>query len=228
MHGDLGEGDHSGDAEHIANRGPAGIGRTIGKRLLAIVGDGKSASVEDLIGLGFQVPNLSQTLAAPILAKGPEALAQAMATAKNQATRRQAAGFLATLALQGRNDVASAVTAAYQFDPESRAIPWRGGPLFVPAISWKKTEAHDLARNLIKWFVFCERYDLNAEKRQLHNNLRSIQLARAAGYRPASTPALDEWLKAWKQAYGTSELSEILQEQGIAKEPKYLEILKGR
>ena len=56
------------------------LGRTIGKRLLPIVGDGKSASIEQLIGLGSQVPNLSQILAAPILVKGPEALAQAMAT----------------------------------------------------------------------------------------------------------------------------------------------------
>jgi len=210
------------------------LGRPIGKRLVALLGtgsEGGSTPVADLIQLSLKIPELQPTLASPILASQPEALVQAMATAEDQQVRRQAAGYLATLAGQGNTQVAAAVGKAYRFDPEAQAVPWHGGPLFVPGIRWQeqKEEARALAEDLIKWFLFCERNSLTAEMRQLHNNLRSLQLAKAAGYQSPGWREVGilEWLTVWGQAVGMESLKKLLEEQGVAREARYVEILEG-
>jgi hypothetical protein len=216
--------------------GMPALGRPIGKRLVGLLGTGGAGdsanAVADWIQLSIKIPALQQTLATQILASPPEALVQAMATAKDQQVRRQAAAYLATAAAQGNTQVATAVVKVYRFDPEARAVPWHGGPLFVPGIQWQsqKAEARALAEHLIKWFVFCDRNTLSAEMRQLHNNLRSLQLARAAGYPSRGGSDIEAWLKAWGQVAGVEGVEgvkKILEEQGVAREPRYVEILEG-
>ena len=58
-------------------------------------------------------------------------------------------------------------------------MPWEGGPLFVPALQWKREDARDLAWELLAWMVFAERRDLGNLHSQIQNNLRSLQLAAA-------------------------------------------------
>ena len=86
-----------------------------------------------------------------------------------------------------------------------------------------------MSHELLSWYVFCDRHGRSAEKTQLHNNLRSVQLAQAAGYKSPGwrEASIEEWLRTWKAAFGTVVLSEILQEQDVATVPKYLNVLEG-
>ena len=221
----------SGDLAALAKSVPElpALGRPIGKRLAAVFAGDNSASVNDLIRLGLDVPELQAALASPILAGGAESLVQAMVTGQG-AVRRQAAAYLATLAGQGETTrVATATVAAYRYQVAAISVPWRGGPLFVPSIAWPKKEARDLAESLVKWLLFSERSELVREKRQLHNNLRSLKLATAAGYvSPGFRQAgIDEWLTAWGRAFGRENVKELLEEQGVARDERYVRVLEG-
>lgn len=205
------------------------IGRPIGKRLLALLAQDRPASAETLIDLSLKVPTLQGALAAPILAAGPERLVAAMRTAEDANVRRQAAAYLATLAGDRVAEVAAAVVEAYRFDVEATAVPWKGGPLFVPGIAWPQADARKLAGNLLRWLLLCDRRELTAEQRQIHNNLRSLQLARAAGYQSPGwrEVGIEDWLGVWGKAFGRAEVLALLKEQGVAEVPKYASVLDG-
>jgi hypothetical protein len=64
------------------------------------------------------------------------------------------------------------------------------------------------------------------EQTQIHNNIRSLGLARAAGYQSPGwqdVPTV-EWLVVWGNAVGRDEVFEMLQDQGV--ESKYGEVLE--
>ena len=116
---------------------------------------------------------------------------------------------------------------AYQFDPDADDVAWRGGPLFVPGINWQRDDARALAADLIAWHVWCDRHNRDAEKRQIHNNLRSVALARAAGYERPRFQYSDTaaWLTTWGRAFGKDTLRELLEIQQVAEVPKYAKVL---
>jgi len=204
------------------------IGRPIGLRLVAELGKkGNDATAEDLLNVTLRVPQLQKSLAPAILAKGADSLAVALVTAKNQNVRRQAAAYLGALAAKGEDAVPAVVIKAYKFDPKAKDVPWTGGPLFIPGIQWKKDDAKALVGNLIAWYLWCDRNNKKTHHNALHNNLRSLQLAAAAGYQPSGRAVPDQWLAAWGRAVGKAELEKILKAQGVDKETRYKKILDG-
>jgi hypothetical protein len=189
-------------------------------------GEGE-VSVEKLLTTTMKVPQIQQALVPAILAKGADALVKVMTSASDQNVRRQATAYLGTLAVQGDDSASKAVLQAYHFDPDADDVPWKDGPLFVPGINWQKDDARALAGNLIAWHVWCDRHGRDAEKRQIHNNLRSVALARAAGYgRPrfeySDTAA---WLTIWGKALGRDAVNELLEIQLVTDVPKYAKVL---
>ena len=66
---------------------------------------------------------------------------------------------------------------------------------------------------------------------QIYNNLRSVQLARAAGYRMPgwnqSNPAAI-WLATWKSVVGAKRIRAILRQQGVADQEPYRAIIRGQ
>ena len=203
------------------------LGRPIGMRLVEKLNGAGDVSVEKLLTTTMKVPQIQQALAPAILAKGAAALVKVMTSANDQNVRRQATAYLGTLAVQGDDSVPKAVVQAYQFDPEADDVTWRGGPLFVPGINWQKDDARALAGNLIAWHLWCDRHGRDAEKRQIHNNLRSIALARAAGYERPRFQYSDTvaWLTTWGKALGKDAVSELLEIQQVADVPKYANVL---
>jgi hypothetical protein len=200
------------------------LGRPIGMRLVEGLKSEKDFSVEDVIAVTIKVPTLQQALAASIMASGAKDLTKVMLTADDQNVRRQAAGYLGALANQGNGkEVAEAVANAVKFDVQAGEVPWDGGPLFVPGISWGKEDAKNLAGNLVKWFLWADINKKDDAKRQIHNNIRSLGLAQAAGY---NSPGWDDvsavqWLQAWGKAFGKSEVQAILKEQGVLDNGRY-------
>jgi hypothetical protein len=222
----------SDDLLKLANLIPQfpALGRPIGLRLVAELGKkGNDVTAEDLLNVTLRVPQLQKSLAPAILAKGADSLATALVTAKNQNVRRQAAAYLGTLAAKGEDAVPAVVVKAYQFDAKAKDVPWTGGPLFIPGIQWKKDDAKALVGNLIAWFLWCERNNKKTHHTALHNNLRSLQLAAAAGYTSPGfqQTGTDRWLTIWGQAVGKAELEKLLKAQGAEQEPRYKKILDG-
>ncbi len=91
----------------------------------------------------------------------------------------------------------------------------------------EKPDARALAGNLIAWHVWCDRHGRDAEKRQIHNNLRSIALARAARYERPQFQYSDTaaWLTTWGKALDKDAVSELLKIQKVADVPKYANVL---
>lgn len=211
-------------ANYIAQLPP--IGRPLSERILALQSVDGGSSVEDLLRLSNQLPQLQGALAESIVAGGADPLVETMLIAADQTVRRMAAGYLGTLATQGDKGVASAVIDGYWFDRHARNVPWRGGPLYVPALGWEKDDAQALSRNLIQWLVFCDRKGLDNEMRQIHNNLASVQLSRAAGYGFSRSGEPRGWYASWGQANGREALEMIFEEQGVASDERFRRILK--
>ena len=200
-------------------------------RLVEKLGEGEGASAEGLLAVSLQVSQLQAALAPAILATGADGLTEAMATAKDQNVRRQAAGYLGTLAQQGSKDeVAKAVVKQFTFDPMAKDVPWKNGPLFLPGIQWDKENAKAVVGNLVKWHLWCDINKKSAEQNQIHNNIRSLGLANAAGYQSpgfGNNIGTVQWLQTWGKAFGKEELTGILEEQKVLDNDKYAAMLKG-
>ena len=207
------------------------LGRPIGMRLVEkMSGENANVNVEKVIGVTQKVPQLQQALAPAILAFGPKKIARAVYQGKDQNTRRLAASYLGALAQQGQlSEVMEIVNETLVFDGASAKIPWSGGPLFVPGVNWTKDGARELVGNLIRWNVWCENNGKSQELRQIHNNIRSLGLASAAGYNSPGWNVQDAsaWLRVWGETMGSDEVRAILKEQGLLKEAKYQALLNS-
>ena len=212
------------------------IGRPIGLRLVEKLKEkGDDTTAEDILNVTVTVPQLQQSLAPAVMAQGADSLVNAMASAKNQNVRRQAAAYLGTLAQKGDKKVAGKVVEKYAFDAKAKDVPWKGGPLFVPGLQWDKENARALVGDLVAWHLWAERNKanngnaMNALQTQIHNNLRSIQLARVAGYQSPGfqNVSTDRWLQTWGGTIGKDGLEKLLKAQGVDQEPRYKKILDG-
>lgn len=202
--------------------------RPFGLRVTKLASESKDA--EALIKATIGNWQLQQALAEAILASGVEPLLAAMTRSSDLQVRMQAAGYLGTLAqrqgMAGNELVGDAVAKAYAFDPDAKDVPWAGGPLYVPNIGWDRAFALKLTRNLVSWWVWCDRKDRKAEKTQIHNSLNSIAIAGQVGY-PVDWGPEPNWLERWGRAAGKKEVRAILEKQGIESDPRWKRIVEG-
>ncbi|MEE2828784.1 MAG: hypothetical protein VX498_06330, partial [Myxococcota bacterium] len=191
--------------------------RPLGLRATTLI-DADSSTV-DLLVLSEATPALQQALAEPILARGAPALLDVMFNHPTTKTRRTAAAYLGTLAARDRS-VAARVAEAYAYDPSAKKVPWSGGALYVPNLTWQAKEARLLVGHLVAWHLYCDRNGQSDEKRQVYNNLRSVQLHRPAGM-PWPSDDTPELLRQWGSVVGMSAVRKMLQVQGVADNPRY-------
>jgi len=206
--------------------------RPLGMGIAAALADDKSPKdVGKLLQIAANNRQLQRVLTPAILAFGAKPLVKAMVTYKDQRVRRQAAAYLATVAQKGDDSVALEVMKAYTFNVQANAVPWDGGALFLPSLNWKKYKggfiARELVANLISWHVWCDVRKKSGIQKQIHNNLRSLNLARAAGYRSPgwSSAPTDKWLKIWGEANGKKALKDLLLKQGYGTYREYRHVL---
>ncbi len=114
-----------------------------------------------------------------------------------------------------------------QFDSMSHEVPWDNGPLFLPGIQWSQENARELVGQLIRWNLWCDIKSKSEEQKQIHNNIRSLGLARAAGYQSPGWNEVDciAWLKSWGAVVGRDGIEAILKEQGVDRNDKYAGVL---
>ncbi len=204
------------------------LGRPIGMRIVEAMAEDKEASAEDVLKVTLRVGQLRQALAPSILAFGPEKLTEAMVTADDVNVRRQAAAYLGTLYNQGKpKEVVKAVVEAVKFDAQAEEVPWDGGALFIPGIRWGKEDARALVGHLVRWHLWSDIHKENQNKQQIHNNIRSLGLARAAGYQSPgwNNVGTNQWLIAWGKCMGKDEIKKILEEQDVLDKDRYSSVL---
>ena len=201
------------------------LGRPIGMRLVEqMATDGDSADPAKVISVTVQVPQLQRGLAPAILAFGPQRLTDVMLSGGDNNVRRAAAGYLGAIANQGNGpEVADSVSAALAFDVQEDEVPWTGGALFIPGIQWGKEESRELVGHLIRWMVSSDKRGREDEVRQIHNNIRSLGLAQAAGYQSPgwNDTSVRNWLVAWGKAVGREEIAEIMKQLGVMNDREY-------
>ena len=206
------------------------LGRPIGIRIVEKLSkDSDKADPEQVISVTQKVPQLQQALAPTIMMFGAEKLTKVMSTATDQNVRRMAAGYLGSLSQSGDSaKVAKAVIARLKFSGDASDVAWKGGPLFLPGIQWSKEEARELTGNMIQWHLWCDINKKEAEQNQIHNNIRSLGLARAAGYTSPGWRNVGcvQWLEAWKAVVGKEGIESILKEQGVESDEKYSGVIR--
>ncbi len=207
------------------------LGRPIGIRIVEqLTKDSSQADPEKVLAVTQQVPQLQSALAPTIMAFGAGQLTNVMLHAKDQNVRRTAAGYLGALAQQGEaENVAGIVSKELAFDNMAEIVPWNGGPLFLPGIGWSQKDARNLVGQLIRWNLWCDIKGKSEEQKQIHNNIRSLGLAQAAGYQSPgwNEVACTAWLQAWGALVGRTEIKAILEEQGVSDQGDYASVLRN-
>jgi hypothetical protein len=202
--------------------GPA-LARPLEIRALALVEPDSDAGA--LLALWATVPGLQAALAPALTSRPPQELVAAMLTHDNGDARRFAAGLLA--GLDARPELVEAVVEAYRFRPGSEGVLWAGGPLYVPSFGWSAPDARRLIGHLIAWHVYCNERAMTGEQQQIYNNLRSVGLHRVAGY-PRPDTNTRNLLAQFAQVEGVEALRALLEEQGLAEDPRYSGLLGAR
>ena len=185
-------------------------------------------NASQVLEVAWKVPQIAAALAPVITAFAPQELVEVMVEGNDPQVRRMAAGYLGAIAGQGkREEVATSVVESLQFDAMAKDVPWKEGALFLPAISWNKSDATKLVGELVRWMLWCDVNNKQEEKQQIHNNLRSLALAKVAGYKSPGWQEVDTnaWLVAWGSVAGRKGIEEILKEQGLSDSGKYNVVL---
>lgn len=170
-------------------------------------------------------PKLSTSLG-PAVAKSDSAeLAQAMLAAEGLQARRMAAGYLAAQG-QGKTKRAAmnATVDALRFNRKASAVPWSGGPLYIPSIQWERNDAIELVGELVAWHIYCERQGWQAERQKVANNLASVGLTRRAGFGHMGYQS-EQMLLSYGRVAGYQAAQAILVRTRTESQPKYTRVL---
>ena len=154
--------------------------RTLRKRALALAGD---ADLESMLALVRTNPQLGAIVQPVIMASGADSLAKVMIGATDMGVRQTAAAYLASLGARDGASVGAKVVDSYAFDGQARAVPWQGGPLYIPSIPWQRDQARALMTHLVHWLGWATQHKQTAEAQKILINLGSVGLQGAAGVR---------------------------------------------
>ena len=175
--------------------------------------DKKKYTFVQLLNQSTRYWSLRPFLVQKILKYPPQKLAKVLVSPKaNSNIRRAAAGYLGNIARTKPRLVAFAVIQAYKFRKGAKSVPWDRGALFLPYLKWPRDQARELVSELLTWMVWCEFKKQHNQRRQIHNNLRSLQLARMAGYRSPGWRLVSTqyWLQLWKRSATCTGVNKIL------------------
>ena len=206
------------------SRGFPALARPLRLRVQQLVTE--DSDVDGLLSLTSVYPALSDVINPILLKKDSREFSALLMTGSNDIMRRTAAGFLATQARSGgKQEVAEALMERVWFSRRAQEVPWKGGALFVPSIQWDAQQARTFVGELVAWFVFCEKNGLTVERQQIINNLRSVGLVRAAGFRHLGGNA-SRMLREYGRVAGRSALESILVRTGTETRPEFAQILR--
>jgi hypothetical protein len=198
--------------------------RPLGIKLSALLARDKSANrAARLFQAATQIPALRAELQSTILALPSKDLVDALIRGKDNNIRRMGAQYLATVAAK-RKDIPAAVIRALRFSSRAKTPPWGTTmALFLPGMQWPQKEARQLVGQLMRWHLWADINGNSNIQQQIHNNLRSVALIGAAGYRNPGWQAVGtiEWLKIWRAVVGDAAIRQMLREQKVSGVRRY-------
>ncbi len=163
----------------------------------------------DLLELVTRVPELRAELQPEIAALPAKSLLGAMLSSSSTQVRQQAASQLGT---KGKG-TSTLVASALRFDAKAGALPWGGGALYLPSVTWPKKDALAVANHLLRWMLWAEARGDTSGMRVAANNLMSGTIANAAGYSVGNRNAAyttEYWLGIWTKKYGSKAMEKVL------------------
>ena len=207
------------------------IRRPLTMRVTELVGSSARADPAKLMAVAVQDYQLQQVLAPVLMALPNETLLNVMLHDSNQQVRMTAASYLATKGRQpqvtGTPSLAESVVQAFAFQPGAQQVPWAGGPLYIPGITWEKGPATQLVGELIRWYVWADLRGKQDIKQQINNNLNSLGLGNVVGYSAGwSDQGVLGWLKVWQHVAGNAAVRQLLSEQNELNDPKLQSFVK--
>ena len=196
----------------------------LGRRVVTVLSrENSRVFVEKLMYLTRHMADLQSILSTIIMQQKPQDVAWVMLTAEKQEVRLLAAGYLASMGEQSRDErIALEVANMLKFDVEAADVPWANGPLFLPRLRWEHTTAKMLVENLVSWLLWCKRRGKKDVERQIRNNIASQPLARSIGY---NRWRIRDSLVLWGKVVGKKQLERLFKEQGVHEEKYYAGIL---
>jgi hypothetical protein len=188
--------------------------------LLQITPEQGLSTILEIIG-NWQAGELQEALNNLVLETvgpdGAEYLINLSLTSPNQNVRRTAVAFLGSEKI----DSAHARTLfmdALAFDAEKaghKGAPWKGGPLFIPAVTWSKEEARDLICTLNHWMLWAQASGNNEQIQVVRNNLVSVAANHmGAGWNWNATGI--DWAIQWTAKYAIED-GEVTKDTAILK-----------
>lgn len=154
----------------------AAIARPIGLKLNSLMqqSDNSLQSLEAILDVIATNPSSMQVLLMAVTESPADRLVDVMLAANSNEARRYAASCLATKVTQGDKQIGVALNLALAFDSEAKEVPWHHGALFLPWSAGSQTEARELLKNLIAWFMWCHENEKPTEANQIRNNLPNV------------------------------------------------------
>ena len=197
---------------------------------LRLAGDLGAAA---LLTLARDEPSLSVRARNQAQARPVEEIVAAMLEEEDGAVRRDAAALLAELGERG----VPVLVKAMRFDPTGTHVPWRGGPLYLPALPWTELEAAELGAALIAWHHWCSTTSRIAKNRALLAEKRIVELGTGSDNRDEERAKIDialrglgpvlgwsatqdssAWITELAMAVGRAEAVRLLEEQGLPRD----------
>jgi hypothetical protein len=184
-------------------QGRPALDRPFRRKLEGFINAIDERDTDALIALSARDWQLQQALGPKIVEAPPSMLVKTLWTSPDNNIRRTTASYLATQATsdQGK-EVARALLTAIRFDAAAEAVPWTGGALFIPTMTWPDGQARQFADELMRWMLWADGQRKPNEVRQVNNNLSSIHFSRQAGYGRNFGSDPRRWVAAWRKVYG--------------------------
>jgi hypothetical protein len=202
---------------HAASQGQGTLDRPFLRKLEALISSSGDNDIEALIKIAASNWQLGQTLGPRIVKLAPEQLVQSLWTSPDNNVRRTTASYLATQASSGQSQqVAKALLKAIRFEASAEEVPWIGGALFVPSITWPKGQARQFAEELMRWMLWADQKQKTGEVRQINNNLRSVGFSSQAGYGGRFGKHPRSWVQIWAASFGRAAAKELVISSGRA------------
>lgn len=193
-------------------------------RLAELLTDEDETDLASLLQLSSAYPFLNATLVPAARKHGTDAIIEEMLSGSNNQIRSQAAAVLGAIGGTDKDHawLAAKMVAALKFDADGEQVPWHGGPLFLPGLTWNKKNADEAMEQLLTWWLWCERKGLQNDGNIIANNLWVFTQSLGMTHHGQ---ALNPWLVDWARKHGSKRLRQKLELTGVTSKQQLVDQL---
>ena len=211
-------------------RGPMPLGhaelhRPFQIRLSELLAEEEATDLSQLLELSSSYPFLNAMVIPSIREHGAQAIVRELLTNSKMQVRSQAAAVLGAIGTKPEDQasIAQLVLGSLAFTTDSETVPWHGGPLFLPGITWKAEDGEQAIEHLLSWWMWCEQRELQGEISVIANNLWVFSQAASV----TNQASLDLWLFDWGRRIGSEKLEQKIKQSGGSDKQRLVDQLRA-